>query len=199
VCNHTSGIDSIAVIGYTPASVKFIMKQELLYMNPFMFGLAWMVGHIPINRSDHKKAVASIAKAAQSIKRDRTTVAIYPEGTRSKDGKMQPFKKGAFHLALESDVPIIPVRVSGSHALWSPSMMWPHYSNMKLTFYPPIAITKDTTVDSLLLAVRKELIKAIDCDTFTNRRLNVLETTVPCLLWISFASCVCYWYFYILL
>jgi len=55
-------------------------------MNPFMFGLAWATGHIPISRSNHEKAVASINAAAKSIRENKVCVAIFPEGTRSKDG-----------------------------------------------------------------------------------------------------------------
>eukprot|EP01094_Clydonella_sp_ATCC50884_P000839 TRINITY_DN10626_c0_g1_i1.p1 TRINITY_DN10626_c0_g1~~TRINITY_DN10626_c0_g1_i1.p1 ORF type:complete len:320 (+),score=89.09 TRINITY_DN10626_c0_g1_i1:210-1169(+) len=185
VSNHTSGIDSFAIMGFAPTSVKFVMKKELLWINPFMFVLAWFTGHVPIDRSDRQKAIESISHAAHTIKRACRTVAIYPEGTRSKDGLLQNFKKGPFHLALAAGVPIIPMIVSGSGAVWSPHEWFPLPATSKLTFLPAVPVNEDTTVDGLLIAVRRSIIGAIQKDTFESETVPAWKSTGPSFVWLG--------------
>ena len=83
---------------------ELVAKKELERI-PF-FGTAWKAaGHISIDRSDRTSAIQSLRRAGRSIREQRSTVIIFPEGTRSLTGEMLPFKKGAFMLALEADVP----------------------------------------------------------------------------------------------
>ena len=113
VANHTSWFDVFAVAGHFPGSYHFVAKQELARIP--IFGAAWIAcGHIAIDRSDLSAAVQSLERAAEKIRSDDATIVMFPEGTRSPTGELQPFKKGAFMLALKADVPVVPVGILGS-------------------------------------------------------------------------------------
>lgn len=117
VSNHVSIYDVYALAGILPAPYAFVAKKELERI-PF-FGTAWKAaGHISIDRTNRASAVQSLRRAGESIRANRSTVIIFPEGTRSTDGRLLPFKKGAFVLAMEADVPVVPVVVKGSAAVY---------------------------------------------------------------------------------
>ena len=116
VANHQSWFDVFALTAYLPARYRFVAKQELARIP--IFGKAWQsCGHISVNRSDRSQAVASIEEAGTEIRDQRLTVIFFPEGTRSPDGRLQHFKKGAFVLAIQTGVPVVPLGISGSHAV----------------------------------------------------------------------------------
>jgi 1-acyl-sn-glycerol-3-phosphate acyltransferase len=111
--NHQSLLDIFALLAAIPVDFKFIVKQELMRIPILAFGMK-RAGYIGIERSNPRKAVKSIAAAARKIK-NGASVVIFPEGTRSLDGKLQPFKRGGFNLALKSGCDIIPVAISNSY------------------------------------------------------------------------------------
>jgi len=112
VANHQSNFDIPILIGHIPRDKGFIAKQELLKVRPFG---RWMkyIGCVFINRSDPRQSVQAISDAAQSLTEGHSLV-IFPEGTRSADGSIGPFKAGSLKLALMSGVPIVPISISGS-------------------------------------------------------------------------------------
>jgi 1-acyl-sn-glycerol-3-phosphate acyltransferase len=113
--NHQSLFDIFALLAYIPVDFKFIMKQELMKIP--LFGPAMKrAGYIGIEREDPRKAVKSMKEAAQKIK-GGVSVVMFPEGTRSVDGKLLPFKRGGFNLALKSGVDIVPVAINGSYRI----------------------------------------------------------------------------------
>ena len=119
VSNHVSFYDVFALAGIIPAPYAFVAKKELERI-PF-FGMAWKAaGHISVDRSDRASAMQSLRRAGQSIRENRSTVIIFPEGTRSRTEQMLPFKKGAFTLAMEASVPVVPVIVRGSARIQRP-------------------------------------------------------------------------------
>ncbi len=110
--NHQSLFDIAAIVSTLPVSFRFVAKKELARIPLFGWALAGS-GHVIVDRQHRDRAVESLRRAAERI-RSGTNVIIYPEGTRSPSGELQPFKSGPFHLALAAQVPIIPVTVSGS-------------------------------------------------------------------------------------
>jgi 1-acyl-sn-glycerol-3-phosphate acyltransferase len=115
LANHSSYLDIIAIGATLPDDVRFIFKEELGKI-PF-FGWSLKFGpYILIDRADARNAMASIEKAASQI-REGTSVIIFPEGTRSSDGNLGPFKRGGFMLATRSGVPLVPVAIVGAHEL----------------------------------------------------------------------------------
>ncbi len=110
--NHQGSYDIFALLSCLPVQFRWIAKKELFSI-PI---LGWAMGaanYISIDRSGRRKALESIEKAASKIK-GGVSVVIFPEGTRSRDGSIQPFKRGGFTLALKSGVPIIPITINGS-------------------------------------------------------------------------------------
>jgi len=119
IANHLSMIDIWVMLTLIPPSTRFVAKQELFRIPVFGWALAG-AGSIPINRSNRKEAIRSLGLAAERIRAGRSVV-LFPEGTRSRDGRLQPFKKGAFHLAVRAGVPVTPVAITGSFDVMSPA------------------------------------------------------------------------------
>ena len=116
VSNHFSHLDIGCLCYSLPKNLHFIGKKELIW-TPVVGWYMWVAGHIFVDRSNRNKAVKSIAKAAKKIN-DGKSVVLFAEGTRSKTGKVESFKKGAFHLALQSDIDIVPVSIKGTYEVW---------------------------------------------------------------------------------
>lgn len=114
VSNHLSLIDSPLLVAYLPLTVRFLAKKELFRI-PVMGGYMARTGHIPIDRTNPRAALASMADAARVLREGQRSVLIYPEGTRSMTGEMQEFKDGAALLAIKSGLPILPAAVIGTH------------------------------------------------------------------------------------
>lgn len=115
VANHTSWFDIPALATSVPKRTRFVAKKELERWP--VFGPAWKAaGHISVDRQDRGSAIESLERAGAALRSDNSSVVIFAEGTRSLDGSLQPFKKGAFMLALHTGVNIIPTAIVGSHA-----------------------------------------------------------------------------------
>lgn len=113
VSNHVSWFDVFVLASVLPKRYRFVAKKELERVP--VFGPAWKAaGHISIDRSDRASAIRSLDQAGRTIKRDTSSVVIFPEGTRSDDGSLQTFKKGAFMLALHARVEVVPVAIVGT-------------------------------------------------------------------------------------
>ena len=116
VCNHQSWFDVLALFAAFPLSLRFVAKGELRSVP--VFGRAiQQCGHIVIDRRNRRGAIESLRRAAQQLRERALHVVLFAEGTRSPTGELQPFKKGAFVLAIETRTPILPVSVTGSRAV----------------------------------------------------------------------------------
>lgn len=113
IVNHESWFDVLVLAAHLPVTYRFVGKKELVSVP--LFGPAWLAcGHIAIDRSDRESAIRSLEHAGELLRRHGGVIIMFPEGTRSTDGDLLPFKKGAFVLALKLGVPIIPVGIAGS-------------------------------------------------------------------------------------
>lgn len=112
VANHQSQYDIFVLYGWLGIDFKWVMKQELRKVPGIGIGCE-KVGHIFIDRSNHEKAVASLRAAKEKIV-NGTSVIFFPEGTRSRDGSLGVFKKGAFKMALDLRLPILPITIVGT-------------------------------------------------------------------------------------
>jgi 1-acyl-sn-glycerol-3-phosphate acyltransferase len=113
--NHQGSYDIFALLGHLPFQFKWLAKKELFSI-PFFGWTMAAAGYISIDREGTRETVDAMNEAAQKI-RDGMSVVIFPEGSRSSDGTIQPFKKGGFTLAIKSKVPIVPVAIAGSREI----------------------------------------------------------------------------------
>ncbi len=113
--NHQSNLDIPVLYSALPVKFRWLAKAELFKIP--IFGRSMQrAGYISIDRSDRSSAFESLARAAQIIRRG-ASVMIFPEGTRSMDGVLQPFKKGGFVLAVDAGTPIVPMVIRGTHEI----------------------------------------------------------------------------------
>lgn len=114
VVNHQDTLDVFICASMLPDHIAILGKSSLRYIP--VFGLAfWLAGNIFINRTNKTKAWETMAEVARIVKRRGCSVYIFPEGTRSRGKGLQPFKNGAFALAIESGLPIVPIVFSSTH------------------------------------------------------------------------------------
>lgn len=109
--NHASGVDIPILYASLPASFRFVHKRSL-FLLPIVGQILLFGGHIGIDRSRAFRARRSLERAARRV-RGGTSVLVFPEGTRSRDGSVGAFKRGSFKLAIEAGVPVVPVSLSG--------------------------------------------------------------------------------------
>jgi 1-acyl-sn-glycerol-3-phosphate acyltransferase len=113
--NHQSQFDIFVLQGFLGINFRWLAKKELFRV-PIWGPAMRRAGYIPIDRSHGRQAIKSLGEAAQKIAAG-TSVIIFPEGTRSKDGKLHDFKAGAMVLAIKSGVPIVPVAIRGTYEI----------------------------------------------------------------------------------
>jgi len=159
--NHQSMYDIFLVYGWLDSRFKWIMKKELRKI-PFVGVACEAAGHIFIDRTSPMSAKKSIDDASRKLV-NGSSVVIFPEGTRSKDGKLGKFKRGAFLLASEIKLPIVPVTIKGTFKalpIWSYLI---HPAKLTLLIHKPIPYEPVFDQDQQLLIerVRTEVEKGI--------------------------------------
>jgi 1-acyl-sn-glycerol-3-phosphate acyltransferase len=134
--NHTSSADAPAVVGAIPRRIAILLKESL-FKWPIV-GQVFMSAHfIPVNRSVRESAISSVEKATEALKAGQSFL-IYPEGTRSPDGRLQEFKKGAVVMAIKAGVPIVPMACSGAHRIMEKRSLVIHSGEIVIEFLDPI-------------------------------------------------------------
>jgi 1-acyl-sn-glycerol-3-phosphate acyltransferase len=142
VANHTSSADAPAVVGAIPRRIAILLKESL-FKWPIV-GTAFTLAHfVPVNRDARESAIVSVEKATQTM-RDGQSFLIYPEGTRSPDGRLQEFKKGAVVMAINAGVPIVPVACSGAHRVMEKRSLVIHPGEILVEFLEPIEAARYT-------------------------------------------------------
>ena len=111
ISNHQSALDVVICGCFFPKNCVCLGKKELLYI-PFFGQIFWLAGNLLIRRYDRKKAMESMNKTQELLLKKRTSIWIMPEGTRGRGRELLPFKKGAFHTAINTRFPIIPIAIS---------------------------------------------------------------------------------------
>jgi 1-acyl-sn-glycerol-3-phosphate acyltransferase len=111
--NHTSNADAAAIVGAIPRRIA-ILGRKSLFDIPIVGSAFRLAKFVPVDREDRDAALASVKEAVQYI-REGYSFLVYPEGTRSPDGRLHRFKKGSFVIAIDAGVPVVPVACSGAH------------------------------------------------------------------------------------
>lgn len=113
IANHLSYIDTPVVLAHIPAQFRFLAKRGLFQI-PFLGQHLSRAGHIPVPREDPRAAVKTLQTAADTIQRKKISLLIFPEGGRSEDGQLQPFKEGGAYIAIRAGVPVVPTALIGT-------------------------------------------------------------------------------------
>lgn len=159
VANHSSSFDILVLYARLGVDFKWVMKQELRKV-PGLGVACEKLGHIFIDRSSPKAALDTIEKAKSRIK-DGTCIVFFPEGTRNKNGGLADFKKGAFKMAFDLNLPLLPVSVKGTNKIHQPDTLNIFPGTATLIFHAPIQIS-DYSWDNVeeLMQYTKELISS---------------------------------------
>jgi len=154
--NHGSLIDIPAMMGAVPGSLRMVTKEELTKVP--LWGQALLAsGFVPVDRKNRDKAIAQLEKAKAQLARG-VSIWISPEGTRSRDGKLAPFKKGGFHVAKDLAIPIMPAWIEGASDILPPDQFVVNYDGVcTVTFGTPIA-TVGRSVEELMPLVRDAIL-----------------------------------------
>ncbi|OPY68263.1 MAG: 1-acyl-sn-glycerol-3-phosphate acyltransferase [Syntrophorhabdus sp. PtaU1.Bin050] len=158
MCNHQSALDIFVLLVSLPVSFKWIAKRELFFI-PFLGWAMKRAGYISLDRGNPREALKAIEDAATKI-RGGMNIILFPEGTRSKDGVLLPFKKGVFSLALRSKVPIVPVGIYGTSRLQPKGSFFPkHTGRIHVGIGKPIPTAEESrsAKPKIMLDVRRDI------------------------------------------
>ncbi len=158
--NHLSIIDGPLLFMLIPQSLRIIIKKEAFRI-PIIAQAMRQVGFIPVDRKRLKGGKESIDRASRVIKEKGFSFLIFPEGTRSRDGGLQPFKRGGFFLALDSQVDIFPVTIKGTYKMMPKGSFFIKKGTVRVAFHPPVSVEGFHLQNrSLLVAKVRDIIKA---------------------------------------
>ncbi|MFN3918247.1 MAG: lysophospholipid acyltransferase family protein [Flavobacteriales bacterium] len=159
--NHQSFLDIPILFSTSRRNLYFVAKKELLNM-PFIGQAIWVSKMIFIDRSNREKAMASMKKAGELILNGKNVI-TFPEGTRSIDGTVKIFKRGSFIIAIESNIPIVPVAIKGVSQVWPGKSYKFRPGKVKIIYGEPIYPSDSTcnTAEELAEYVRQKVIEML--------------------------------------
>ena len=160
MANHQGNYDILALYGFLGRQFRWVMKQELRKV-PFLGPACAAIGHVFVDRRDPQRAIASL-EAAKPRLAGGVSVLFFPEGTRSADGRLLPFKKGGFVMARQLGFPILPVTLSGSRRILPKGCLFPRPGWVTIRFHPvldPIDFPND---GALIAAVRAAIASGLE-------------------------------------
>jgi 1-acyl-sn-glycerol-3-phosphate acyltransferase len=162
--NHQSNFDILSLIAVAPRRIYWIAKKELFDIPVFGSSMR-RGGYIPLDRSDGRKALKSMENAAAII-REGKSVVMFPEGTRSRDGHLLPFKRGGFMLAVRAGVPVVPVTINGSGKINPGGLIRLYPGRISLTLHPqvtiPVGLKKGESEEWLMEKVRSVITSGLE-------------------------------------
>jgi len=134
--NHASNLDPFVVGSSFPRKLRYLAKEEL-FRNPLEGAAIRALGAVPVAREDHQRAGAVLKMCLEQLSAGRSLL-LFPEGTRSSDGRLKPLEQGAAFLSLKSGAPVVPAYLSGSFESFPRGASFPRPSRFRLYFAPPI-------------------------------------------------------------
>ena len=162
VSNHRSYLDTAAMFIYTGRRIGLLAKKELLKVPVLGVGMGF-VNVMAIDRSNRESAIRTTEAAAQRIK-SGVSFAVFVEGTRAKPGELLPFKKGAFYMARQAGVPVVPIAIKYSDELMGKGTGEAKSGTIEMVLLPPVStkdVATDDDINQLIAKVRGSIAKAL--------------------------------------
>ncbi len=166
--NHTSNLDIPAILGRLPVSVRFLAKKELFRV-PVLGGAMRAIKMVETDRGAGTAAHRAINEQVAGVVASGLSLMIFPEGTRSRDAEMMPFKKGAFRIAVDNAMPVVPLTILGAHAAWRPGSKLIFGGRITLIIHDPIPTDG---LDNGQLNRLRDDVRAIVKDTYEEMRVR---------------------------
>lgn len=157
--NHVSNLDPAILMPLIPRRTSVLVKKEL-WRIPILGRAFDMASLVPVDRSNREAAIQSVHKAGE-VMRQGINMMVYPEGTRSTDGRLLPFKKGAFHLAAETGFPIVAVTMLNTFEMMPKGSMVAKGGTATAVFHPPIDPKKFSSIEDLIRATEDAIRRAL--------------------------------------
>ncbi|MEE9582061.1 MAG: lysophospholipid acyltransferase family protein [Acidimicrobiia bacterium] len=140
VGNHSSNLDIPVIMGKLPVSIRFLAKKEMFKV-PVLGGAMRAIHMVETDRRLGPTAHRAINEQVTAVVTEGLSLMIFPEGTRSESHEMLPFKKGAFRIAVDNDMPVVPVTIVGTLEAWKPHSKLIHGGRVRLVIHDPIPTT----------------------------------------------------------
>lgn len=151
--NHVSNLDPPALIPCIPGRTSIFLKRELMRIP--VLGYAFQLGElIPVDRGGRAESAQRSVAAARNVMNKGMHITTFVEGTRSRDGRMLPFKKGPFYLAMETGAPCVPVSIHGTEKMMGKGSLRIHPGTAHIQFHPPLYPANYATREELMEAMR---------------------------------------------
>ena len=162
VANHRSAMEAIIIPAVLPPKVRYVGKKEVGRV-PFFGWVLRATGQILIDRSNPEAAIASIEASLASMPKG-LSVFIFPEGTRSVDGTLGPFKKGAFHIAMRLGIPMVTMAIEGAQHLLPKAALWPRPGTVTVRIAPPVDTSgwSPATLDRHVAEIRGAMLHQLE-------------------------------------
>lgn len=155
--NHLSFIDGPLLFLLIPQPVRVILKKQIFRVPVLGQGMRF-AGFVPVDRKGARQGRKAVDRAAFLMRTKNHSFLIFPEGTRSRDGNLQPFKRGGFFLALAAGAPVVPVSVSGTFELMPRGSLFIRPGRIRVRFHPPLTASGRENDTAELMAGTREAI-----------------------------------------
>jgi len=159
--NHQSLIEVPLCVTYLNRNIAYLGKKEVFKYPIFGYGIR-LIGVISVDRSNTTAAVESARQATENLRHGKSYV-VYPEGTRSPDGRLLPFKKGAFMMAIDAGVPVVPISISGATEIMPKAQIKVFPSTVRITVHDPINTNgySKENIGELMKLTRETILSAL--------------------------------------
>jgi 1-acyl-sn-glycerol-3-phosphate acyltransferase len=146
LANHLSNFDVPLLFRAIPTPIRYLAKKEL-YKIPVFAQALKVAGIVKIDRGAGVSSYAAINEGVANAKKNGYSLIVFPEGTRSRDGELHPFKKGAFRMAMSTGLPVVPVTVNGTWEVWPPGSKLFYKGDASVVIHEPIQTAHLTPAD----------------------------------------------------
>ena len=154
--NHVSNLDPPALLPRIPGRTSAFLKRSLMKIPVLGYGLK-LGEFVPVDRDGRVESAIESVRSARAVLEKGYHITTFVEGTRSRDGRMLPFKKGPFYLAKEAGVPVVPISIHGSEGLMAKGSLRVRRGTVHITFHTPIDPSGFATREELMSAVRQAI------------------------------------------